>query len=111
MIDLVPDGSTHDEVVQLAQAIEAAGCDDPQHRNRLARGAYPDHRHQRAAQGFLPGSRKKLMGKVGIPVITSNRINTAGRGRRGAGGRLRRHGLDGAAVPCRFGLREEGDGG
>ena len=50
MLDLVEGGSTWDEVVALAKAIEAAGRDDHQHRHRLARGAHPDHRDDGAAR-------------------------------------------------------------
>jgi 2,4-dienoyl-CoA reductase (NADPH2) len=75
MIDLVPNGSTHDEVVQLAQAIEAAGATILNtgigwHEARIPTIATSV---PRAAFAWVT---KKLMGKVGIPVITSNRINT-----------------------------------
>jgi len=75
MIDLVPNGSTHDEVVQLAQAIEQAGATILNtgigwHEARIPTIATSV---PRAAFAWVT---KKLMGKVGIPVITSNRINT-----------------------------------
>ncbi|MDO6730304.1 NADPH-dependent 2,4-dienoyl-CoA reductase [Marinovum sp. 2_MG-2023] len=75
MIDLVPNGSTHDEVVQLAQEIEAAGADILNtgigwHEARIPTIATSV---PRAAFAWVT---KKLMGKVGIPIITSNRINT-----------------------------------
>ncbi|MDU8912639.1 NADPH-dependent 2,4-dienoyl-CoA reductase [Aestuariicoccus sp. MJ-SS9] len=75
MIDLVPNGSTHDEVVQLAQEIEAAGATILNtgigwHEARIPTIATSV---PRAAFAWVT---KKLMGKVGIPVITSNRINT-----------------------------------
>ena len=74
MIDLVPNGSTHEEVVQLAQAIEAAGATIINtgigwHEARIPTIATSV---PRAAFAWVT---KKLMGKVGIPVITSNRIN------------------------------------
>ena len=74
MIDLVPDGSTHDEVVQLAQAVESAGA-------TLLNTGIGWHEARvptiatsvpRAAFAWVT---QKLMGKVGIPIITSNRIN------------------------------------
>ncbi len=75
MIDLVPNGSTHEEVVQLAQAIETAGATIINtgigwHEARIPTivTSVP-----RAAFAWVT---KKLMGKVTIPVITSNRINT-----------------------------------
>ncbi len=75
MIDLVPNGSTHEEVVQLAQAIEKAGASIINtgigwHEARIPTIATSV---PRAAFAWVT---KKLMGKVGIPVITSNRINT-----------------------------------
>ncbi|TCS60426.1 2,4-dienoyl-CoA reductase (NADPH2) [Primorskyibacter sedentarius] len=74
MIDLVPNGSTHAEVVQLAKAIEAAGATILNtgigwHEARIPTIATSV---PRAAFAWVT---KKLMGKVGIPVITSNRIN------------------------------------
>ncbi|WP_299860576.1 NADPH-dependent 2,4-dienoyl-CoA reductase [uncultured Roseobacter sp.] len=75
MIDLVPNGSTHKEVVQLAQEIEKAGATIINtgigwHEARIPTIATSV---PRAAFAWVT---KKLMGKVGIPVITSNRINT-----------------------------------
>ncbi|GLO69046.1 NADPH-dependent 2,4-dienoyl-CoA reductase [Phaeobacter inhibens] len=75
MIDLVPNGSTYDEVVQLAQEIEKAGATILNtgigwHEARIPTIATSV---PRAAFAWVT---KKLMGKVGIPVITSNRINT-----------------------------------
>jgi 2,4-dienoyl-CoA reductase (NADPH2) len=75
MIDLIPNGSSHGEVVQLAQEIEAAGATIINtgigwHEARIPTIATSV---PRAAFAWVT---KKLMGKVGIPVITSNRINT-----------------------------------
>ncbi|WP_283643617.1 2,4-dienoyl-CoA reductase FMN-binding domain-containing protein, partial [Marinovum algicola] len=75
MIDLVPDGSTHEEVVQLAQEIEKAGASILNtgigwHEARIPTIATSV---PRAAFAWVT---RKLMGQVGIPVITSNRINT-----------------------------------
>lgn len=75
MIDLVPNGSTHDEVVQLAKEIEKAGATIINtgigwHEARIPTIATSV---PRAAFAWVT---KKLMGQVGIPVITSNRINT-----------------------------------
>jgi 2,4-dienoyl-CoA reductase (NADPH2) len=75
LIDLVPDGSTWDEVVLLAQAVEAAGA-------TLLNTGIGWHEARvptiatsvpRAAFAWLTG---RLRPEVGIPVITSNRINT-----------------------------------
>ena len=64
MIDLVPNGSTYNEVAQLAVEIEKAGA------TIINTGiGWPEARIPTIAT-------KKLMGKVGIPLITSNRINT-----------------------------------
>jgi 2,4-dienoyl-CoA reductase (NADPH2) len=75
MIDLIPDGSTFDEVVTLAQAIEAAGATILNtgigwHEARVPTIATSV---PKAAFAWVT---KKLMGKVGIPIITSNRINS-----------------------------------
>ncbi len=75
MIDLIPNGSTHEEVVQLAQEVEKAGATILNtgigwHEARIPTIATSV---PRAAFAWVT---KKLMGKVGIPVITSNRINT-----------------------------------
>ncbi|SIS54518.1 2,4-dienoyl-CoA reductase (NADPH2) [Roseivivax lentus] len=77
MIDLVPNGSTFEEVVQLAQAVEEAGATIINtgigwHEARIPTIATSV---PRAAFAWVT---KKLMGKVGIPLITSNRINTPG---------------------------------
>ncbi|NNE51480.1 MAG: NADPH-dependent 2,4-dienoyl-CoA reductase [Sulfitobacter sp.] len=75
MIDLVPNGSTYEEVVQLAREIEKAGATIINtgigwHEARIPTIATSV---PRAAFAWVT---KKLMGKVGIPLITSNRINT-----------------------------------
>ena len=75
MIDLVPNGSTHEEVVQLAREIETAGATIINtgigwHEARIPTIATSV---PRAAFAWVT---KKLMGQVSIPVITSNRINT-----------------------------------
>jgi len=75
MIDLVPNGSTYEEVAQLAVEIEKAGATIINtgigwHEARIPTIATSV---PRAAFSWVT---KKLMGKVGIPLITSNRINT-----------------------------------
>lgn len=74
LIDLVPDGSTWDEVVQLAKAIEEAGASVLNtgigwHEARVPTIATSV---PRAAFANLTA---RLRPEVGIPVITSNRIN------------------------------------
>ncbi|GGH59734.1 FAD-dependent oxidoreductase [Frigidibacter albus] len=74
LIDLIPDGSTWDEVVTLARAIEAAGATILNtgigwHEARVPTIATSV---PRAAFAHLTG---RLRPEVGIPVITSNRIN------------------------------------
>ncbi len=74
LIDLVPDGSTWDEVVTLARAIEAAGATMLNtgigwHEARIPTIATSV---PRAAFTWLTA---RLRPEVGIPVITSNRIN------------------------------------
>jgi 2,4-dienoyl-CoA reductase (NADPH2) len=75
LIDLVPEGSTWDEVVMLAKAIEAAGATMLNsgigwHEARVPTIATSVPRR---AFTWLTG---RLRPEVGIPVITSNRINT-----------------------------------
>ncbi|TNJ47543.1 NADPH-dependent 2,4-dienoyl-CoA reductase [Phaeobacter sp. B1627] len=75
MIDLVPNGSTFDEVVQLAKAVEAAGATILNtgigwHEARIPTIATSV---PRAAFAWVT---QKLMGQVSIPLIASNRINT-----------------------------------
>ena len=75
MIDLIPNGSTYDEVLQLAQEIEKAGATIINtgigwHEARIPTIATSV---PRAAFAWVT---KKLMGKIDIPLITSNRINT-----------------------------------
>jgi 2,4-dienoyl-CoA reductase (NADPH2) len=74
MIDLVPDGSTHEEVVQLAQEIEKAGASIINTGIGWHEARVPTIATSVPRAGFA-WVTKKLMGKVGIPVITSNRIN------------------------------------
>jgi len=74
LIDLVPDGSSWEEVVQLARAIEGAGATILNtgigwHEARVPTIATSV---PRAAFTWLTG---RLRPEVGIPVIASNRIN------------------------------------
>lgn len=75
MIDLIPNGSSHDEVVILAKKLEAAGI------NIINTGiGWHEARIPTIATSVPPAAfswvTKKLMGKITIPLITSNRINT-----------------------------------
>ncbi|MBB3992499.1 2,4-dienoyl-CoA reductase (NADPH2) [Sulfitobacter undariae] len=75
MIDLIPNGSTYEEVVQLAVEIEKAGATIINtgigwHEARIPTIATSV---PRAAFAWVT---KKLMGQVSIPLIASNRINT-----------------------------------
>ena len=75
MIDLVPNGSTFEEVALLAKEIEKAGATIINtgigwHEARIPTIATSV---PRAAFAWVT---KKLMGQVSIPLITSNRINT-----------------------------------
>ena len=75
MIDLVPNGSTWDEVLLLAKAIEEAGATILNtgigwHEARIPTIATS------VPRGAFTWVTKKLMGEVSVPVITSNRINT-----------------------------------
>ncbi|WP_373419324.1 oxidoreductase [Burkholderia thailandensis] len=75
MLDLVEGGSTLDEVIRLAQAIEAAGATILNtgigwHEARIPTIAT---KVPRAAYAWVT---KRLAGHVGIPLVATNRINT-----------------------------------
>jgi 2,4-dienoyl-CoA reductase (NADPH2) len=75
MLDLVEGGSTLEEVIQLGQAIEAAGATILNtgigwHESRVPTIA------TKVPRGAYAWVTQKLMGKVGIPLVSSNRINT-----------------------------------
>ncbi|MER5708634.1 NADPH-dependent 2,4-dienoyl-CoA reductase [Streptomyces sp. NPDC002122] len=75
MLDLVPGGSTLEEVVRLAKEIEAAGATIINtgigwHEARIPTIATS------VPRGAYTWVTKKLMGEVSVPLVTSNRINT-----------------------------------
>lgn len=75
MIDLVPGGSTWDEVVLLAKAVEAAGATIINtgigwHEARVPTIATS------VPRGAFAWLTQKMRGEVAIPLIASNRINT-----------------------------------
>ncbi len=75
MLDLVPGGSTLEEVVRLAREIEAAGATIINtgigwHEARIPTIATS------VPRGAYTWVTKKLMGEVSVPLVTSNRINT-----------------------------------
>ena len=74
MIDLVPNGSSWDEVVKLAKAIEAAGATIINTGIGWHEARIPTIATSVPRRAFT-WVTKKLMGEVSIPVITSNRIN------------------------------------
>ncbi len=75
MIDLVPNGSTWSEVVQLAKAIEAAGATIINTGIGWHEARIPTIATSVPRRAFT-WVTKRLMGEVSIPLITSNRINT-----------------------------------
>lgn len=75
MIDLIPNGSTWDEVVTLARAVEGAGATILNTGIGWHEARIPTIATSVPRRAFT-WVTKKLMGEVGIPVITSNRINT-----------------------------------
>ncbi|SFR18978.1 NADPH-dependent 2,4-dienoyl-CoA reductase [Poseidonocella sedimentorum] len=75
MIDLIPNGSTQSEVEQLAHAIEAAGANMINTGIGWHEARIPTIATSVPRAGFA-WVTKRLMGKLGIPLITSNRINT-----------------------------------
>ena len=75
MIDLIPNGSTWDEVVQLAKAIEAAGATIINTGIGWHEARVPTIATSVPRRAFTDVTRR-MMGEVTIPLITSNRINT-----------------------------------
>ena len=74
MLDLVEDGSTWDEVITLAQAIEAAGATLINtgigwHEARIPTIA------TLVPRGAFAWVTQRLKGQVGVPLIATNRIN------------------------------------
>ena len=83
---------------------------DHQHRHRLARGAHPDHRDDGAACRVRVGDAA-AEGR-GQDSAHHHQPHQRPRDRRsGARARRRRHGVDGAAVSRRRGLRQQGRSG
>ena len=74
MIDLIPEGSTWDEVVLLAREIEKAGATIINTGIGWHEARIPTIATSVPRRAFT-WVTKKLMGEVSIPVITSNRIN------------------------------------
>uniref|UniRef100_A0AAU2VIH2 NADPH-dependent 2,4-dienoyl-CoA reductase n=1 Tax=Streptomyces sp. NBC_00008 TaxID=2903610 RepID=A0AAU2VIH2_9ACTN len=75
MLDLVPDGSSLEEVVQLAREIEAAGATIINtgigwHEARIPTIATS------VPRGAFTWVTEKVRGAVSVPLVTSNRINT-----------------------------------
>jgi 2,4-dienoyl-CoA reductase (NADPH2) len=75
MLDLVEEGSTWDEVMQLALAVEAAGA------NMINTGiGWHEARVPTIAtlvpRGAYAWVTKRLMGTLKVPLITTNRVNT-----------------------------------
>ncbi|WP_439563304.1 FAD-dependent oxidoreductase [Roseinatronobacter sp.] len=75
LIDLVPNGQTFDQVTRLAQAVEAAGATILNTGIGWHEARVPTIATSVPRAGWAWVTRK-LMGKVGIPLVTSNRINT-----------------------------------
>ncbi|GGA18448.1 NADPH-dependent 2,4-dienoyl-CoA reductase [Neptunicoccus cionae] len=75
MIDLVPNGSTWEEVVQLAKAVEDAGATIINTGIGWHEARIPTIATSVPRRAFS-WVTKKLMGSVSIPIVTSNRINT-----------------------------------
>ncbi|ARD58937.1 NADPH-dependent 2,4-dienoyl-CoA reductase [Kosakonia radicincitans DSM 16656] len=74
MLDLVEGGGTLEQTITLAQAVEAAGANLINtgigwHEARIPTIATP------VPRGAFSWVTRKLKGKVGIPLVTTNRIN------------------------------------
>ncbi|MGD8976384.1 MAG: NADPH-dependent 2,4-dienoyl-CoA reductase, partial [Gammaproteobacteria bacterium] len=75
MLDLVDDGSSWDEIETLAREIESAGADVINTGIGWHEARIPTIATMVPRAGFSWVTRR-LMGKVSIPLITTNRINT-----------------------------------
>lgn len=75
LIDLVPEGSSWDEVVALARAVEAAGASLLNTGIGWHEARVPTIATSVPRRAFAWVTRK-LMGEVAIPIIASNRINS-----------------------------------
>jgi 2,4-dienoyl-CoA reductase (NADPH2) len=75
MLDLVEGGSTWDEIVTLAKAIEAAGATIINTGIGWHEARIPTIATMVPRAAFTWVTRR-LMGEVGIPLVTTNRINT-----------------------------------
>ncbi|EME71256.1 2,4-dienoyl-CoA reductase [Paramagnetospirillum caucaseum] len=76
MIDLVEDGLAADEVVAVARAIEAEGCDLINSGIGWHEARVPTIAHT-VPQGAWAWATARVKAMVGIPVAASNRIKTA----------------------------------
>lgn len=74
MLDLVDEGSSWDEIVQLAQEVEKAGANIINTGIGWHEARVPTIATMVPRAGFA-WVTKKIMGKVNIPLITTNRIN------------------------------------
>ncbi len=75
MLDLIPDGSTWEEVVMLAKEIEKAGA------TIINTGIGWHEARIPTIASMVPGGAfswvtARMMGEVSIPLVTTNRINT-----------------------------------
>ena len=75
MLDLVPDGNSWDEIVAQAQAVEQAGATIINTGIGWHEARIPTIATMVPRAGFSWVTRK-LKGKVGLPLVTTNRINT-----------------------------------
>jgi 2,4-dienoyl-CoA reductase (NADPH2) len=75
MLDLVPDGNSWDEIVAQAKAVEAAGATLINTGIGWHEARIPTIATMVPRAAFTWVTRK-LMGQVGVPLVTTNRINT-----------------------------------
>ncbi len=75
MLDLVPGGSTLEEVVHLAKEVEAAGADIINTGIGWHEARVPTIATQ-VPRAAWAGVTRRLMGEVTVPLVATNRINT-----------------------------------
>ena len=79
LLDLVEGGATWDETVRLAKAIEAAGADIINTGIGWHEARVPTIAHM-VPRGAFAWTTQRLKAEIGVPLVTSNRINNPAQG-------------------------------
>ncbi len=79
LLDLVEGGATWDETVRLAKAVEAAGADIINSGIGWHEARVPTIAHM-VPRGAFTWTTQRLKAEIGVPLVTSNRINNPAQG-------------------------------